>query len=49
MSPLPASGDWVRREAPVSAVGLEGATIDGMAFTLFNGRATWDRAGKTSP
>ena len=23
-------------------VGLEGSTIDGMAFTLIGGRATWD-------
>src|SRR5262249_57081705 len=29
-----------------SEVGLEGATVDGMAFTLFDGRATWDNAGK---
>ncbi|MDP1681402.1 MAG: Ig-like domain-containing protein [Burkholderiales bacterium] len=49
MGPLPAAGGWVRLEVPASAVGLEGVTIDGMAYSLFNGRATWDRAGKTSP
>src|SRR6185295_1874122 len=29
-----------------SQVGLEGHTLNGMAFTLYGGRATWDRAGK---
>ncbi|MEW6303034.1 MAG: Ig-like domain-containing protein [Verrucomicrobiota bacterium] len=46
---LPAAGQWVRLEVPASAVGLEGKTLNGMAFTLYNGRATWDRAGKASP
>jgi hypothetical protein len=32
---------------PASAVGLEDAAISGMAFTLFDGRATWDAAGRT--
>lgn len=27
-------------------MGLEGRTLNGMAFSLFNGRATWDHAGK---
>ena len=48
MGPLPAAGQWVRLEVPARQVGLEGQTIDGMAFALFGGRATWDRAGKTS-
>jgi RHS repeat-associated protein len=43
---LPAAGGWVRLEVPASAVGLEGKTINGMAFTLYDGRATWDKAGK---
>ncbi len=34
-------------EVPVSSVGLVGQTINGMAFSLFGGKATWDRAGKT--
>jgi hypothetical protein len=25
---------------------LEGRTLDGMAYTLYGGRATWDYAGK---
>jgi RHS repeat-associated protein len=29
-------------------VGLEGKTLNGMAFTLYGGRATWDKAGKGS-
>ena len=35
----------MRLEVPAVQVGLEGRTVDGMAFTLFDGRATWDRAG----
>jgi hypothetical protein len=46
MGPLPPAGQWVRLEVPVELVGLEGRKINGMAFTLFNGGATWDRAGK---
>lgn len=48
MGPMPAAGQWVRLEAPASQVGLENRTLNGMAFTLHGGRATWDRAGKTS-
>jgi endoglucanase len=46
-SSVPASGTWVRLEVPASAVGLEGHTLNGMAFTLAGGRATWDNAGKS--
>jgi hypothetical protein len=46
MGPLPKTGGWTRLEVPANQVGLEGATVNGMAFTLFGGRATWDRAGK---
>ena len=45
MGSLPATGTWVRLEVPASVVGLDGATVSGMAFTLFNGQATWDQAG----
>jgi len=31
---------------PASQVGLEGRTVTGMAFTLVNGRVTWDATGK---
>ena len=46
MGPLPPAGRWVRLEVPASTVGVEGRIVDGMAFTLFDGTATWDRAGK---
>src|SRR5258708_1840222 len=48
MGPLPVTGQWVRLEAPASQVGLEGSTLNGMAFTVYAGRATWDYAGKAS-
>ena len=48
MGALPGAGQWVRLEVPASQVGLEGKTLNGMAFTLYGGRATWDRAGKSS-
>lgn len=47
MGALPPVGQWVRLDVPASLVGLEGRSLNGMAFTLYNGRATWDRAGKT--
>jgi hypothetical protein len=44
--PLPATGQWVRLEVPAAKVGLEGTSITGEAYTLYNGRVTWDRSGK---
>ena len=46
MGPLPPAGEWVRLEVPASEVGLEDREVNGMAFTLWGGRATWDVAGK---
>ena len=46
MGTLPRPGQWVRLEVPASTVGLEGRTLNGMAFSLWGGRATWDHAGK---
>jgi hypothetical protein len=46
MGNLPQTGKWVRLEVPARAVNLEGKTVTGMAFTLYGGRATWDRVGK---
>ena len=43
MGALPAVGQWVRLEVPAAQVGLEGRTLNGMAFSLYDGRATWDR------
>jgi hypothetical protein len=48
MGALPVAGQWIRLEVPASQVGLEGRTLNGMAFTLYGGRATWDQAGKAS-
>ena len=49
MGPLPAAGEWVRLEVAASEVGLENREVNGMAFTLYGGRATWDVAGKAGP
>jgi hypothetical protein len=46
MGALPAAGQWVKLAVPAAQVGLEGRTLKGMAFTLYNGRASWDYAGK---
>ena len=48
MGALPAAGQWVRLEVPAAQVGLEGRTLNGMAFALYDGRATWDYAGKVA-
>ncbi len=43
---LPALGEWVRLEVPVSEVGLvEGDTLTQLAFTQFGGQVYWDTAG----
>lgn len=50
MGPLPPVGQWVRLTVPAAQVGLDGKAVSGMAFTLFNGRATWDVVGvETGP
>ncbi len=48
VGPLPPVGQWVRLEIPATLVNLEGQTVSGMAFSVWDGRATWDRAGKSS-
>ena len=45
MGSLPPARQLVRLEAPTSTMQLEGRTITGMAFALYDGRATWDAAG----
>jgi beta-glucosidase len=47
MGPLPVTGQWIRLSVPANLVNLEGAIVNGMAFTLYGGRAWWDRAGRT--
>ena len=49
MGPLPTAGQWVRLEVPANVVNLEGASVSGMAFSLYGGRATWDNTGKSTP
>ena len=46
--PLPTAGQWVRLEVPASAVDLEGHKIQGMSFSLYDGRASWDKTGKVT-
>jgi len=48
MGLMPEAGQWVRLEVPADQVGLEGATLSGMSFSLDGGRATWDLAGKVT-
>ena len=49
MGPLPPAGQWVRLEVPAALVGLEGSSVSGMAFSLYDGKATWDYAGGRKP
>jgi hypothetical protein len=46
MGDLPPAGQWVRLEVPANLVDLVGRSVHGMAFTLWDGQATWDDAGK---
>jgi hypothetical protein len=42
---LPAAGGWTRLTVAAADVGLDGAAVDGMAFTLFDGRAAYGSTG----
>lgn len=42
---LPRTGGWVELAVPAEVVDLAGRTVYGMAYSLANGRATWDYAG----
>src|SRR5258708_29946992 len=48
MGALPAAGQWVQLAVPAAQVGLEGRTLNGMAYSLYGGRAAWDYAGRTA-
>jgi hypothetical protein len=48
MGPMPNAGEWIRLEVPVTQVNLENRQVDGLAYTLFDGRAAWDNSGKNS-
>ncbi|HWQ92823.1 MAG TPA: hypothetical protein VN673_14195, partial [Clostridia bacterium] len=48
MGPLPAAGQWVELKVPAKTVGLEGKTVNGLAFAAFGGKVSWDTAGRLS-
>lgn len=48
MGRMPPAGRWIRLEVPAHAVGLEGHSVKGMAFRLYDGAARWAAAGKMS-
>ena len=48
MGSLPPTGQWIRLEVPASQIGLEGTALNGMAFTLYGGQASWDHIGKNA-
>ena len=48
VGPLPATGQWVKLSVSARAMGLEGVTVSGMAFSQFNGRATWNATGRAN-
>jgi hypothetical protein len=48
MGALPATGSWIRLEVPASQVALEGTAVSAMSFTLYDGRVTWDAAGRNT-
>ena len=45
--PLPPAGRWVCLRVRSASVGLGGASLSGMGFSLVDGRATWDSAGRS--
>jgi len=47
--PLPATGGWMRLETPVEWVGMDTHSLNGLAFTLSDGYAVFDAAGKSTP
>jgi hypothetical protein len=49
MGPLPKAGEWVRLEVEVAKFGLpSGTKITGLAFTMWDGTAFWDKAGQVT-
>ncbi|MGK2860043.1 MAG: Ig-like domain-containing protein [Thermoanaerobaculia bacterium] len=49
MGALPEMGHWIRLEVPASVIGVEGTQLKGMAFTLYGGKAWFDRTGRIPP
>ncbi|MEX0268917.1 hypothetical protein AB3R30_07235 [Leptolyngbyaceae cyanobacterium UHCC 1019] len=46
---LPEPGQWMRLEIPANLVGLTNTQVNGMAFTLYDGRAAWGKVSKQTP
>lgn len=49
MGSLPAAGEWVKLSVPANIVGMNGKTLKGMSFAVYDGKVVFDRAGKNSP
>jgi flagellar hook assembly protein FlgD len=49
MGDRPPVGQWIRLKIPASAVGLDGATIKGVVYGAYGGRATWDKTTSSHP
>ncbi|MGC4044865.1 MAG: RHS repeat-associated core domain-containing protein [Armatimonas sp.] len=53
MGPVPSSGQWVRLEVPVEAIGLAGESLRGVSFACASNttgaKVTWDRFGVLRP
>ncbi len=43
---LPTPGQWLRISVPAASVGVAGQALNGMAFTLFDGRAAYGPSGR---
>jgi hypothetical protein len=43
MGAIPRSGEWITVRIPAAAVGLEGQKLDGLAFSVDNGKVYWGR------
>jgi hypothetical protein len=48
MGALPPSGQWAKLSVAAQQVGLTNSSVNGLALTLYGGRATWDYIGKSS-
>jgi hypothetical protein len=49
MGPLPAPGQWARLSVPAAAVAEGSQLVQGMSFSIYDGTAAWDQAGKIVP
>jgi hypothetical protein len=48
MGALPPSGQWTKLSVAAQQIGLTNSSVNGLALTLYGGRATWDYIGKSS-